>query len=163
MYEDEWKPTINCRTNNAWVVLSFNWSSNNMIPCLIYLFTLAALIHITFHFLISSVWNTPRIAVSNDPMLQKRMALPLRWKWLLHKTHNLVIRLPLNQRSKTEAISGTKWRGLHPCEGGHLLMSWDNVPRVAVSHCMPRGTGIATFGLPALWEDWLTPSAEPED
>ena len=113
-----------------------------MIPRLIYLLTQAALIYVTFHVRISNVWNTPSTAASNDLMLQKRVALTLRWKWLLHKTYNLVIRLPLNQCSNYEAISVAKWKGCvikhrvwpHPCEGGHPLTSWYKFLRVAVSH-----------------------------
>lgn len=43
----------------------------------------------------------------------------------------------------------------HPGEGGHLLMSGDNCPRVAGSRGMHRRAGIATFCPPASWHDWL--------
>lgn len=43
------------------------------------------------------------------------MALTLRWKWLLHKTHNLVICLPLNQYShvysKMKRVCDEAWKG----------------------------------------------------
>lgn len=78
------------------------------------------------------------------------MALALRWKWLLRKTHNLVICLPWNQCSKYEAISVAKWRGCaiqreracHSWGGGHLLMSVCDCRRTARSHWKLRRPGM---------------------